>query len=469
MNSFIKSFAVILALAMLLSFAACAENPAASDPIEPGKAKTAEPSVTEARDPTAAPASAETSMPAETSAPAETLALADYAAAMEMPAVRGHYLINEGGAMYDLLTGRFIIHGVKAFIPCWEMAYNYNNVNLVIREDGELMGWHESEPEVNYGELMDMEYHPEPVHLMDHVVNAAPGCAINDKGQLLLWGGVQMAGEWEEMTAEQQAELMEPRMIDGVVDVDGWCALLADGTVVRIDHFSIGLTEEPEVVASGVKALYPLCDYLTNDGTLHVHTLALPNVEKVYWDSAFQCSYYIDTNGTLRRVYGSMDTSDRPALLENVETIFYDDRETEMIAGSCFYLYALTKDGELWRADEYTVEKPYPICSGTKGVCSDGANTYILMEDGSLWAYTAAENSVYTEQRTELHNGDYALVKVMEGVACCGATVAIDAMDEEYGRIRSAFFACTDDCRVFAWGYVNGHTVSEPQEVFLKK
>lgn len=457
MNSFIRLFVVILALAVLLSSAACVEKPVASDPIKPVNVSSTEPPVTKAPD------------PAEMPTPEETLALANYAAAMELPAIRGHYLINDDGAMYDLLTGRFIVHGVKVFIPCWETAINFNNVNLVIRDDGELMGWHESEPEINYGELMDMEYHPEPIHLMDHVINAAPGCAINDKGQLILWGGVQMPGEWEEMTAEQQAELMEPRIIDGVVDVDGWCALLANGTLARIDHFSIGLTDNPEFVASDVKALYPLCNYLTSDGTLHVNTLAIPNVEKVYWDSFFQCSYYIDTAGTLHRVYGSMDTSDRPALLENVETIFFDNCETEMIADSYFYLFAKTKGGELWCADEYTLENPYPICSGVKDVCSDGVNTYILMDDASLWAYTAAVNSVYTEQRTERHNEDYTLVKVMEDVACCGATIAIDETDRESACIRSTFYACTNDCRVFEWGYVNGNTVSDPQEVFLKK
>ena len=381
------------------------------------------------------------------------------AEAMELPAILGHYFINDDGEMYDLLTGRFIIDGVKVFLPHWNFVLNDNHVNLVIRENGELMGWHESEPETNYGELMDMEYHPEPVHLMDHTVNAAPGCAINDKGQLLLWGGKLMGGEWEQMTAEEQAALMVPKTIDGVVDVAWYCALLADGTLVRIDHFSIGLTEEPEVVASDVKKLYPECDYLTNDGTLHFNSLALPNVEKVYCDSGLQCYYYIDKYDTLRCVFGSMDPTDRPALLENVEKIFFDRYESEVITYS--YLYALTKDGELWFADDYVVEKPYKVCDGAKEVVSDGVNTYILMKDGSLWAYTAAEDTLYSKERTDEPEGptkDYVLVKIMESVVCCGRTITItinEAGEDYTYSFCSTFYACTDDHRVFERGYVD--------------
>ena len=94
MNSFIRLFVVILALAVLLSSAACVKKPVASDPIKPVNVSSTEPPVTKAPD------------PAEMSTPEETLALANYAAAMELPAIRGHYLINDDGAMYDLLTGR---------------------------------------------------------------------------------------------------------------------------------------------------------------------------------------------------------------------------------------------------------------------------------------------------------------------------------------------------------------------------
>ena len=47
--------------------------------------------------------------------------------------------------------------------------------------------------------------------------------------------------------------------------------------------------------------------------------------------------------------------------------------------------------------------------------------------------------------------------------------IAIEETDRESACIRSTFYACTNDCRVFEWGYVNGNTVSDPQEVFLKK
>ncbi|MBO4385025.1 MAG: hypothetical protein J5854_06365 [Clostridia bacterium] len=446
-----KITAALIALAMLACLSACKPN---EDLPVPTEHATTEPAVTE-------PAATE---PAPT-APAEPLVFdADPAA------IRGHYILLEGGTIYDLDTGMFVMIGVKNFV----LAAEPRNVNIAVLDDGSLWGWHETEPEVSFGDLMDLEYHPDPVRLLEGIAKAEAGCALTVNGELIVWGYNAGRNEWENADAARRAELLVPRTVmEDVKDFFGDCALKRDGTLVRFGAYAANLADAPEEVDTDVKEMVNELLYLKNDGSLCCvcRDDGSPidvNVTKTYMSTGSSECFYIDAEGNLHSA-GVLSNGEHPAILEGVERVVFDRVIGENAGYS--YAFAFTADGWLWYVDDYYNEAPRRIASDAKDVWSDGVNTYVLMNDGSLWAYTVDETVAYVADLTARPDGEFKLVKILDGVIYAGVKIETASGDEfSPSYVRSVFYAFVGEARIFTWGYTDGETaVTRPYEICLMK
>ena len=455
-----RILAIILTFALLFVCVSCTKPDPGSDPSVTEPTVTDEPAATD--EPTATDEPSATDKPTATDEPAPVVP----AAVRTEPGICGHYVLLDGGALYDLNTGAFCASGVRLFIP----ARNSGIVSLAVTENGALVGWYEAEPDEDIGLLMGRANGTAPVELFESgIVKAEPGCALTEDGRVLVWGGEYAPGGWDELTAEQRIKYVQPREVinAGAVDIADSLALIADGTLVNIYTIAAGLAaSNPATVDTDVVKLYPDWVYVKSDNTVHINTWTGENAAEVF-EAPSQPGwvYYIDSEG---RLCGTLDSNSH-VIMENVDRIVFDRVASESIEFS--YLLALTKDGGLWWADDYYGNnEPYLITENAVNAWSDGMNIYVLKDDGALYAYTAW-HGFYTDRLIGARpEGKYALVKVLDGVASCGVVMELGFADEEgEAHIYSTFCAVTEDGRIFSWGHINGETVSEPAEIFLMR
>lgn len=441
-----RILAIVLTLSVLFVCVSCTKPVPGGDPAATAPTVTGAPSAT--------------GEPAVTCEPAAVVP----AEAVTEPGIYGHYILLEGGALYDLITCTIRAIGVRLFI----YAKSSGVVTLAVLDSGALIGWYEDEPDEDIGLLMGNENGKFPAELFESgIVKAEPGCALTEDGRVLVWGGEYAPGGWDELTEEQRAEYIKPREViaSGAVDIADSLALLEDGTLVNIYALAIG-GDIPAEVDTDVVRLYPDWVYLKSDNSIHVNAWTGESAKKVF-EAPSQPGwvYYIDNEG---RLCGTLDSNSH-VIMENVDRVVFDRVTSESVEFS--YLLAFTNDGELWWADDYYGNsEPCLITGNAVNAWSDGMNIYVLKDDGALYAYTAW-NGVYTDSLIGARpEGEYSLVKVMSGVASCGVVMELGFADEEgEAHIYSTFYAVTEDGRIFSWGRVDGETVSEPAEIFLKR
>ena len=338
-----------------------------------------------------------------------------------------------------------LMYFVKELIPAWNSFY-------ALTESGEVYGWG-----VMSGTEPTADSY-EPKLIFENVEYFTPYCMIKDGGELWI-----RRGEWM-------------KLADGAVrvfDKGGYISYVerTDGMLCYINDYN---------------ELGPICD----------------NVRDV--QVADRCAYILRNDGSLWKWDIEGEYHDEPEEKQNALTFVTDgvieircDWEMDEDWGYS-YSFALKANGELWALSagysNATVGKqmesgnPGPECvaTGVKKVITNNAQTFIIKDDGSVWATGMGcgdDDLMHGGLGDGTEETRYGFVELgLKGVCVIASRLTEEYIDYDDGtdgvRLYARTFAIDEDGRIWAWGW-NGDgllgvdssedEILSPTEIFLTK
>ena len=491
-----RAFAVMLALCMLLTLAACKsakEQQTANDTAAP----------TEAVKETEAPA---TESPAETE-PEDTLPPTEPEPTEALPPAvpvepelpeHGYkiacaqdttYAINDAGELYGWgRNDRFQLGGAAegdSSVPVKitdgaeqvkVVGYSADNYFVLLKKtDGGLYVWGTC-----YGQL----FSETPVLLLENVKSFGDSWAILNNGDLYAW----IVYDTDCLIPEKVAENVN-QCADGVY-ITNDCELYGFGKTLGANGYQLEKLLDRAVsvcrVDVGVGCYIAAIDA---EGGLYAVGYGREGYEvKKLMDNAAgvqpvvrEGMYIYDTEGGLW-AYGSCQGWFPKGADESPVKVM--DGVASVTAGyemnddyGYFYNFALKTDGTLWawgytrngtlgvgETDELEIDEPVRVAEDVEKVYCDGFSTFIIKNDGSLWAtgFNGNTDSAYLEGDCRLGDGTdetrYEFVKITDGVSyivqrfCEMSLPPVDEYDEGGTCLYARAFAVKTDGSLWGWG-----------------
>ncbi len=489
-----RILALIIAAALLMSFAAC---------------KTNEPPAPEA-DPTEA-------AQAPTEAPAESPTEAPMEQPTEAPDTTPYWDQFEGDD--DVLP----------------RIYAGDNVFFVVNADGAVYGWGNNE----YGQLPGREGNADkPVYIGSGLTPVLVGdtvFALDENSDLVAWGRNDRAqlGQGDTKPHEGVVKVLE-NVSELMCRSEEYYAVTADGELyawsysrlTEIDDADIAAMMTPQKIRDNVKHLTYNC-MVTGDHELYVcysigeWTKLADEVDKVWSDGSCMavcdpqgrlyalsmngekqliCDTYTYGDGTVGRRFMNVVVSDGViwALTVEGELLKYtaaesdmaDDNgeigkvETVMTEVADFrtaslmdedwgyeYKFALKNNGELWswsnhyseitgRDDYETIRTPKCVLENVVYYTCTGAQTYAVTADGSVWACGEAADRgfIHGGLGTGNEESSYKFIKLdLKDIRFVSSFLKTDYIDYDDGtdgvELYNRTFAVDYEGRIFAWGW----------------
>lgn len=477
------------------------------EPVETPEA-TEEPAVTE--EPTEAPTPRPTAMPER---PAENPNLPKVIAGKDV-----FFIVQPDGSLYGWGNNEFGQLGVGDTENRTEPVFIANGLVPVIvgetvfalSSDNVLWGWGRNDMgKLGTGDLDNRNRPVELMHFVNEVTEVMNGCyALTEAGELYFWGY-----EWV-LTSNDETEakfVLEPKLVlENVARFDGEYAIKQNGELWRL------WGEEWKYVTSGIKNIWH--DYGTvaveaSDGCLY----ALGRWDAIFFEEeperrlvaeSFRSVtisdgviYVLDDYGTLysyRAGFSSVLANESYQMYELIEIM---DGVVEFAADTYMdedwgydYKLALKANGELWSWGYYwepalgktqmsDFDSPECVARGVRSFVSTGAQTYIIAEDGSIWATGwSGEDFVFGGLGDGTDATRFGFVKLgIEGFCTIASRMDEEIVEYDDGTdgvmLYCRTFAVDAEGSIWAWGW-NGdgllgtgsaeEIVLSPEEIIIE-
>ena len=356
---------------------------------------------------------------------------------------------------------------------------------FALSEDGILWGWGRNDcAQLGAG---DLENRTRPAELMHFVKSAVKGresfYALTENGDVFKWG---MDPDLKKYYDIDLSTIWEPELLfNNVAWFDGYYAIKSNGElwqkwgddwrliangVCRIWHdrntiamegtdgrlYTLGnrdgLIYEPDegrrLVAESFRSV------TVSDGTIWV---LADDGSLLYYKAAYS------------NITGSAGGFDELTFVMNEVVEFAADTYTDE-NWDYDYKFALKANGDLWAWGEYSEpalgkpqmsepSAPECVAHGVRSFVSTGAQTYLIADDGSVWASgRAGEGFVFGGLGDGTESSEYGFVYLgIEGF--CTVTSIMDNFiyEDEVGdtgiRIYCRTFAVDAEGNIFAWGW----------------
>lgn len=490
-----RVISLVIILIMLVPLAACKKAPdkeADNTPL-PTETATEKPAA-----PTAVPTEEPTAEPEPTPVPTPVPETEPMAPADGVPAVYAgedaYYILYPDGALWgwgrneDGRIGNgttedvpFPVHIADGLTPVY-----VGKTVFCLSADGMLWGWGRNDGgDLGLGDTTDRTK-PEEIMPFVKEINRFYDSwyALTENGDLYKWG----FNAWDDTVTEEQKEAAsEPSLLfEDVRSFDGQFLIKENGDVLR------RLGDEYTKIASGIKRIWTSVGTAIAEGLDgKLYEFGYINGEKVKICDSFRSLafddavvYVIMNDGALYYYeVGSLDGIRDVPEDQLHKMVFMMDGVKEIYAESMsgedwgyYYRFALKENGDLWawglwsndalgKSRDSEVREPELVATDVKTVSSNGYNTYIIKNDGTLWA--TGTDAIFSELGGEALHGEeddwtvYGFACIPLGAKCAAV---FNILRLEYGEdeisdwviLHAATFAVDEHGVIWAWGDNDG-------------
>lgn len=377
---------------------------------------------------------------------------------------------------------------------------------FALSSDNILWGWGRNDQgQLGTGDREDRSRPVELMHFVKAVTEVGNGFyALTEGGELYFWG-------YElNFTSSDEAEIkyvLEPKLLfENVEFFDGYCAIKDGGELWRKmggdwERIAVGVAdvwhEWDTVAIRGTDGrLYALCS--GEDGARKPEPVLESFRSVTICDGVI---YALDDHGTLysyRAGFSSVLANESYQMHELIEIMngvveFAADTYMDEDWGYDYKL-ALKANGELWSWGYYwepalgktqmsDFDSPECVAHGVRSFVSTGAQTYIIAEDGSVWATGwSGEGFVFGGLGDGTDATRFGFVRLgIEGFCTIASRMDEEIVEYDDGTdgamICCRTFAVDAEGRIFAWGWngdgflgtgSNEKLVLSPEEIVIE-
>ena len=477
-----KILCMLLSAVMALSLAACGTSPAARPETTPEATHSAEVKVTETPAATEAPTEEPHETPAPTPEPVRPTEIPKENYPRVFAGENVFFILYPDGNLYgwgsneygQLGLGNTDDQNLPVHIAEGLTPIVVGETVLALGTSGTLWGWGRND-RAQLG-LGDTEDRLSPVELMYHVTDAlidySGVYALTEAGELFRWSWYSYYGE---LTDAEKAERSVPQLVsENVAQFGGNIYVTENGDLYRYFYND---NEGWKLMAENVKRTFGDYGMAFEDTDGRLWTFG-ENFEKILICESFrdcvltggdyqQNTYVLMEDGGLW-VYNRAEN--RMELILDGIAEFYAGYYMDEDWGYD-YKFALKENGELWawsflarsligRADDDGDDAPKCVATYVREVVTNGAVSYIIKWDGSVWATGESIETgfIHGALGTGSEERSFSFVKLgIQDAISITTTLGLEFIEYDDGtdsvKVCTRAYSVDADGRIWAWGW----------------